>query len=149
MFYIFLDIDGVLNDNNTKELTPNGYIGIDSKKIEILAKIVNHYKAQIILTSDWKGCWDKNFAQCDKEGQYLVNKLKEYGLTILDKTIDKRGSFYRGQGIIDWLNANNCNDSDFFVFDDNYFEFEKYENIKNRAIWTMDGIQTAKPMFDD
>ena len=90
MFYIFLDIDGVLNDNNTKELTPNGYIGIDSKKVEILAKIVNHYKAQIILTSDWKGCWNKDFAQCDKEGQYLVNKFRHQKLCL--KYINKTNS---------------------------------------------------------
>ncbi len=49
--YLFLDIDGVLNDH-TKY--PNGYCGIDYKKMELLNRIVEGSKCKIVLVSAWR-----------------------------------------------------------------------------------------------
>ena len=86
---IFLDVDGVLNGKKTKARC-QGYIGIDSKKVKLLAKLVNETGAIIILSSSWKHYWDKNPEYCDKFGTYLNKKLLQENLTIFDKTYDRK-----------------------------------------------------------
>ena len=53
---IFLDIDGVLNEEKSRS-SCCGYRGIDDKKVEILAKIVKETGARLVLTSTWKNHW--------------------------------------------------------------------------------------------
>ena len=48
---IFLDIDGVLNSEFSKAYMPNGYVGIDSDKLQNLKYIVDTTGAEIYLTS--------------------------------------------------------------------------------------------------
>ena len=69
MKVIFLDVDGVLNSVRTKEQTPSGCTGIESKLVKNLAKIVNETKAILILTSDWKIEWEAVSFCCSLMGQ--------------------------------------------------------------------------------
>ena len=39
--WVFLDVDGVLNCSGTKELSPEGFTGVDDKKIKLLADFVH------------------------------------------------------------------------------------------------------------
>ena len=102
MKVVFLDIDGVLNEEKSRSRCC-GYLGIDDKKVENLALIIKKTNAAIVLISTWKDDWRKT----DKSHQgimanYLDRKLKKQGLVILDKTksIDKNGfHFSRGRRV--------------------------------------------------
>ena len=43
MKIIFLDIDGVLNDNGCKTLTSSGSLFVNDNKIKILKEIIDRY----------------------------------------------------------------------------------------------------------
>ena len=91
MRYIFLDVDGVLNNANTKAINPSGYAGVSSKLVRNLAKIVFATGAGIILSSDWKGGWSRARYDCDEEQmKHLVHTDSDKGLTEEDvcKAID-------------------------------------------------------------
>ena len=82
---IFLDVDGVLNNSDTKgEWDP--YVKIDDKLVERLATIVRATHAEIYLVSDWKREWYKdNKAIQDTYADFLDFKLAQFGLKIADK----------------------------------------------------------------
>ena len=52
--WVFLDVDGVLNCRSTEDITPNGFTGVEDKKIALLADFVHETGAKIVLTSTWK-----------------------------------------------------------------------------------------------
>jgi len=109
MKVIFLDVDGVLNGNNTKEKIPGvGLLGIEDEKVEKLQKIVDATGAEIILSSTWRNDWwpTPNLENLPRHGQYLVSKLEKYGLTISGKTKETHFE-YRGQEILDWVEKHN------------------------------------------
>lgn len=59
---IFLDIDGVLNTDKTVQRTPDGYRGIGDSRVELLANVIDKYGgADIVLSSDWKDIYRKNW----------------------------------------------------------------------------------------
>lgn len=140
--YIFLDIDGVLNDVETKEVSYDGYCGIDDKYVELLSKLVQKYNGKLVLTSDWKKDWNKEFELCESDGLYINDKLDSYGLVLEDKTFDKRGILYRGEGICDWLKENNITEP-YIILDDNTFDFADLDLIRPYFIRTVDGLDTA------
>ena len=125
MKIIFLDIDGVLNEEKSRSRCC-GYKGIDDKKVENLAKIVEETNAKIVLISTWKDDWRKT----DKAHQgimanYLDKKLKKQGLVALDKTksIDKNGfHFSRGEGILQYLADNKV--EKYVILDDYQFDYD-------------------------
>ena len=95
---IFLDVDGVLNDNITKAVAPSGCVGVMDSKVKLLKTIVDLTGAGVVLSSDWKLCEPEN-----RDYQYLENKLwYKGGIRIYGKTpdIDWRR---RGQEILAWL----------------------------------------------
>ncbi len=129
---IFLDVDGVLNGKKTKARC-QGYIGIDSKKVKLLAKLVNETGATIILSSSWKHYWDKNPEYCDKFGTYLNKKLLQENLTIFDKTFDRK-KWRRGEGIKNYIEEHDI--KNFVILDDEAFDFYEYKLIYENWIRT-------------
>ena len=134
---IFLDIDGVLNTSNTVERTPIGFVGVEDRYIENLSKLVIKYSADIVLTSDWKDEWDKDFDECAIDAQYLWKRLEAYGLAIVDKTIDNSkgddATTGRGYGIHAYLDAH-PEIENWVVLDDNFFgDFD--EEIQNHFVF--------------
>lgn len=124
---IFLDVDGVLNGKNTRARC-QGYKGIDSKKVKLLAKLINETGATIILSSSWKHYWDKNPEYCDKFGTYLNKKLQQENLIIADKTFDRK-KWRRGEGIKNYIEEHDV--KNFVILDDEAFDFydcNLYEN---------------------
>lgn len=83
---IFLDIDGVLNSlpyaNNhpDEELNP--------ENLKRLAEIQRKTDANIILCSTWKDCDHPDEPDVYYMYENLTNTLKQYGLSIYDKTPD-------------------------------------------------------------
>ena len=51
MKVIFLDVDGVLNDDYTADRSPAGFIGIDDGMVANLERIVRKTGAKIVLSS--------------------------------------------------------------------------------------------------
>lgn len=54
MKIIFLDVDGVLNNNQTNTRNPLGFIGVDDTLCRRLRKIVVATGAKIVLSSAWR-----------------------------------------------------------------------------------------------
>lgn len=117
MKIIFLDVDGVLNSNDTEDIF-RGFIGLDYSGIKLLREIVDATNAEIVLVSSWKSRWYKDHKNCqDNLANYLDQRLAEENLKILDKT--EGSSFDRGRGIIDWI-SDRPTDS-WIVLDDEIF----------------------------
>lgn len=94
---IFLDVDGVLNNAETKARTPSGFTGIMDSKVELLKRIVDETAAKIVLSSDWR------LMEIDNPDYiYLNKKLSKYNLNIYSKTpeIDWRD---RGNEVAAWM----------------------------------------------
>lgn len=100
MKIVFLDIDGVLNSQESKSRC-GWLLGIDGKKVKLLRKIIDETNSKIVLCSSWKSEWERNKIEQSEMGNYLDRKLKRENLFILDKTTDKEAN--RGEGIINWL----------------------------------------------
>lgn len=118
MKVIFLDIDGVLNNQFSKSRC-GYYIGIDKDKVRRLKEIVDATNAKIVLVSSWKSDWER--ADKDSQniiGNYLDKRLKREKITIFDKTEDH--DFDRGKGIRDWISKYNV--ESWVVLDDIIFD---------------------------
>ena len=123
---IFLDIDGVLNEEKSRS-SCCGYRGIDDKKVENLAKIVKATGFEIVLISTWKDDWRKtDKARQGMMANYLDRKLKKQGLIVLDKTesIDKESGFHlsRGEGILQYLSTHTV--EKYVILDDYQFDYD-------------------------
>ena len=89
MKVIFLDIDGVLNSEEYYESFPDGEFipPIDPVCVERLKRIVDRTGAKLILSSSWRGGWEKKREDTWEYTLFLVDALAEFGLEIEDKTI--------------------------------------------------------------
>lgn len=121
---LFIDIDGVLNCLSTKERSPDGFIGVDPRKVHILKEMADAIDADIVLSSSWKSEWSKDPEKCTGDGKYLVECLQAEGLSILDKIEDppgRHGKARRGEAIINWLLTHEH--GAWIVLDDEEFDF--------------------------
>lgn len=117
MKVIFLDVDGVLNSNDTEDIF-KGFIGLDYSGIKLLREVVDATSAEIVLVSSWKHRWYKDAKDHqDNLANYLDQRLAEEGLKIIDKT---EGSSDRGTGIIDWMSKHDV--ESWAVLDDEIFK---------------------------
>lgn len=131
---IFLDIDGVLNCQTTKDYC-GLWLGIDDDKIKRLHQIADTTSAQIVLTSTWKYDWYRvEKEKQDDLANYLDRKLAAEGLEILDKTEDLWSD--RGAGILRWVKAHQV--ESFVILDDEPFDYAE-QNLLNRVIGTIEG----------
>lgn len=126
MKVIFLDIDGVLNEEKSRSRCC-GYKGIDDKKVGNLASIVNATGAKIVLISTWKDDWRKaDKARQGMMANYLDKKLKKQGLTVFDKTesVGKASGFHlsRGEGILQFLSTHTV--EKYVILDDYQFDYD-------------------------
>jgi len=142
MNIVFLDIDGVLNNFMTTEKSPMGFTGIDSDKVSILSKVVKGLNAVIVLTTDWKLDWDFDKTKCTKDGLYMENKLKEFGLNIYGKTYEEKQQD-RCKGIMEWMNNQKEKIDKFIILDDNEFDISLYNDLSKHFILTLDGIENS------
>lgn len=121
---IFLDIDGVLNDDHYNPDKPV----IDSGMVACLALIVHETNASIVLSSSWKHAWTRfeeaGFVPQSDRDQDLVTlreQLTRYDLVIEDVTPDSgSGPDARPQEIRGWL-LGHGNVRSFVILDDDDF----------------------------
>lgn len=98
--WLFLDVDGVLNNESTKDVTPEGFRGLDDDKLALLAGFVHETGAEVVLTSTWK---DQDLWFREKNPgtdlAYLLNRLAEHGVEIAAYTRDGD----RGEAVRDYM----------------------------------------------
>lgn len=108
MKLIFLDIDGVLNNDHTKERVA-GYTFVDEDKIVLLKEILYQTGAKIVLSSTWRRgwyCYDNSLYEKESDRQdiqlfeALKNKLLEFEIELMSYTEDFGR---RGVEIDKWL----------------------------------------------
>lgn len=137
---IFLDVDGVLNDDNTNTRTPDGYTGVDEKYIKNLKRIVDRTGAEIVLSSDWKFEYPNGPA-----GRYLKEQLEKEGLKIKAKTPgDSRGRGFTGRGgeILAYLKKH-PEVRNFVILDDNRFRDFQEEPCSSHFVYTLNEAEDS------
>ena len=125
MNILFLDVDGVLNHDNSKAMC-GGLIGISDCNLKVLKQIIDLYDFKVVLSSTWRHSWNTE-DNCDR---YMKNKFRKFDIKILDITSTKTSDGNRGMQIIEWLKSHNVDK--WVVLDDEIFnDFEQYGIIEN------------------
>lgn len=123
---IFLDIDGVLNCESTKERF-HGYIGVEQSKISILKKIVEATNAKIVLSSTWRldMWWHRQGDNVKLDTyNYIADELAKQDITIFDITPHHKDS-HRGREIKEWLDTATDEIENYVVIDDDTYDIIK------------------------
>lgn len=135
---IFLDIDGVLNGENSKScyITEDGRTcsGIDKDKVQRLAAIVKVTGADLVLSSSWKEDWFQHCgflfkeAGLSKHAKYLTKHLYRKGKLVLR---DRTPSSFRGRGyeIKFWLRTHPQTKAWVILDDENWPDFYEYDEV--------------------
>ena len=105
---IFLDVDGVLNAIDTKEVIPGTrYQGINLEKVKLLSSLVSQSsqvdKTIIVLSSSWRVAEDFYGNRIRGLEKYLRDCLMSYGLSVQDSTPMIHDGRKRGREILAWL----------------------------------------------
>lgn len=137
MKVIFLDIDGVLNDNFTQSKI-FGYDFVDDDKVERLKTIIDATGAKVVLSSTWRDGWydwDEGLNTLSADMFIaLEKKLRDFGVELFDKTpMPTRSRSRRGEEITYWLDHQNDNIEAFVILED-------FENLfpcsEDHIVWT-------------
>ena len=112
MKVIFLDVDGVLNNDGYFERTKNekqNRIELDDENIKCLKEIIDLTGAKVVVTSTWKELRIYN---------ELISYLKSFGIEVYDKTVHM--SYNRGDEIREYLSTHEIDN--FIILDDEIFK---------------------------
>ena len=132
MYYVFLDVDGVLNNNSTKDLIGR-YLGLDDKNLAVLKRLMDKIyeekgreNVSLILSSSWRiGISQHEFmANPDELQTALKRKLKELDLVIDD--ITPHFCDYRGLEISTYLSDKEV-DGYVVLDDDLFYDFKEFK----------------------
>ena len=127
MKVIFLDVDGVLNNPNTRSRSPEGWRGVSKELVDRLKRIISVTGAKVVLTSTWKH-------SSNVELEYLYKKLGKKAKPI-DKTEDPYDKdSYRGAGIRNYLKSHK-EITEFVILDDFDFDFVIHD-LHTHHVWT-------------
>ncbi len=133
MKFIFLDIDGVLNNSKTYDdrKTP---VLLDRKNMRNVGRIVDSTDAKIVLVSSYKDSWSKfTYSGQGVIGRYLVLKFSEYGLSIYDKTETAGSLDCRGKGVKKYIEEHET--ESFVIIDDSESDYIK-EGLSDNWVQT-------------
>ena len=141
MDVIFLDIDGVLNSNDTPNRSAGGFIGVEDQYLHRLNIISQCTGADIILVSDWKSEWSADILKCKIDGSYLNNRFKEHEIKIIGKTNDRSvgndARSGRGYGIKKFLEGHTV--EQYVILDDVLFS-DYDEELRRHLVLTDNGL---------
>lgn len=89
---IFLDIDGVLNNQHTKEKLWNGFDGISIRLRDMFLEWLKNKDIDIVLSSTWR------------QGRDYMDHLSEQGISWVTTTgqVDGRGRGWEIQEVLDF-----------------------------------------------
>lgn len=122
MEIVFLDIDGVLNDDRSITRTKSRAIFIDQDKLLRLKRIVNVTGAKIVLSSTWR--YDRDDARYNGDFLELQQAFQNVGLDFYDFTPVDAIGIRRGMEIKAWLGLH-PEVKRYIILDDNLFDFEE------------------------
>lgn len=135
-FYIFLDVDGVLNNEKTYDegyRTPDGFCGVDPINLKALASLVNQTNGVLILSSDWriKDIYDD---EDPVHMIYLREQLAEYGMKLEGFTPDNGKRNHRGSEIAASIKTHHI--KNYVILDDERFsDFGQFGNHFYKVDW--------------
>lgn len=131
---IFLDVDGVLNDDHTSSRTKTtSYVFVDEAKILLLKQIVEATQAKIVLSSTWR--YDRNDPRLNGDFLELKEALAAHGLEFYSFTPEEvTGHKKRGLEIKSWLNTHS-EVKQFVILDDELFDYER-RGLLHRVVLT-------------
>lgn len=137
MKVIFLDVDGVLNSQDyyiKHENVDFAEKPFDPTCISCLQTIVKETEAKIVLSSSWRGGWEKDSKKTGLEGSLLNQIFSTYGIEIYDKT----PSLLVGKRPLEIIKyMKDCKESieSFLIIDDNDFGWKSY-HMNHRVVQT-------------
>ncbi len=111
---VFLDVDGVLNNNKTVRRTTGGYRFVGSRQLKNLKRIITETGAKVVLSSDWR--YGRDDPSHNSDYLELRDELSRYGIKIYGFT-PELPSEHRGAEIDEWLKAH-AEVSNFVILDD-------------------------------
>ena len=128
MKILFLDIDGVLNNNLTRTITFDGWCFVDDYLVKRLKQIIDATGAKIVLSSTWRDGWNrKNESENKPYFNQLRDKLKEYGMKIWDALpLPMRPK--RSIAITEWFELHKDLDIESFVILDDWYDMGIYRD---------------------
>ena len=101
---IFLDIDGVLNNEYSRTRCGQGRcVGIDEDKLKLLETIIDATDAKVVLSSSWRIGINKDGEELENHQKYMYRKFKKAHIDIYDMTPVIRRGYARGEEIATWL----------------------------------------------
>lgn len=122
MRVIFLDIDGVLNEDTTPSRTRSRVIFIDQEKLMRLKRSVDDTGAKIVLSSIWR--YDRNDPKYNADFLELQEAFQNAGLEFYSYTPVDAIGIRRGMEIRAWLGTHPEVER-FVIMDDECFDFEE------------------------
>ena len=142
MRIIFLDVDGVLNNNYTTDRY-NGFIGIDQKLVDRLKilydKSNEEEETRIVVSSSWR--YDKIRKDYISDGCYDYLKKRLGDMEVIGETPDLKRGWSRASEVKAWLEKfrEKFNVKSFVILDDEQFDFaeqglSKYTILTNFRI---------------
>ena len=128
MKILFLDVDGVLNNNQTRTVTFDGWCFVDDYLVKHLKQIIDATSAKIVLSSTWRDGWNReDESKNEPFFNQLRDKLKEYGMEIWDALpMPMRPS--RGTAINEWFELHKDLDIESFVILDDWYDMGIYRD---------------------
>ena len=119
MKILFLDVDGVLNNNRTRTVTFDGWCFVDNYLVRRLKQIINATGAKIVLSSTWRDGWNReDESKNEPFFNQLRDKLKEYGMEIWD-ALPMPMRTNRELAITEWFGLHkDLNIESFIILDD-------------------------------
>ena len=145
---LFLDIDGVLNSEDYFYSIPADQLNdipLDKRCVARVSRIIEATGAVIVLTSSWRGGWDKDPEKIREEGRVLNKIFAEYGMTIYDKTpVSTRGR--RPVEIKEWMESCGERVRRYVIIDDYDFDWKKHKMHKHwvQTDYTASGLTDEK-----
>ncbi len=138
---IFLDIDGVLNNHNTKQRM-HGCIGIDPTNVVNLNKLLQYVDADVIVSSTWRVLHPLPAIQ-----KWL--KAAGFKGRISGRTEEIIAAYDRGEEIQAWL-TENPDVMHFVIFDDDSDMAHLIDHLiqtDHRVGLTVEDINKALPFL--
>lgn len=136
MRVIFLDIDGVLNNQQSP-------YQIDEKRVKRLAKIVHKTNAKIVISSNWRHSYSLFLGKKELHPdqylaiQRLLSYFKAYSLSIYDITgIDGYGVDSRPKEIKEYIHTHAIDS--FVILDDE--DVWKWDDLQPHLVLTKNGL---------
>lgn len=117
---IFLDVDGILNEDTTPTRTKSRVMFIDEEKLLRLKRIVDATGAKIVLSSTWR--YDRNDPEHNGDFMELQEAFRKVGLEFYSYTPVDAAGIRRGMEIKAWLGSH-PEVKRYIILDDELFDY--------------------------